>query len=600
MKLARKLTRRLALPVLSLTAVAAALLLVAGCDSALDTEPTNVISEEQVFEDEALADAYLNDIYTRVSFARDGFNDLPYERSFNQMLYPAMGAELRPRGSFQAPYGAANATIDADGPPTPIEYWKYPALREANDFIEQIAASDNLDEDFVNQRRAEARFLRAFMYFEMARRYGAVPLITTAQDADTPRDSLLVERTPEQEMYDFVISETDAIADVLPQTVGGDGRPTRWAALSLQSRAALQAASVGEFGDMKLDGLLGVPDSETQDYWQTAFDAADAVIENSGHSLYRASSDPAENFQALFIDEGNSEGIMYEKFNGVQKGHDYTRMAMPAGFAETWGSNFNPFLRMMEKFEFADGSPYDISRDELTSQQWTVDELFKSRDPRFRASFFYPESDWQDGTVYFHSATRVDGQLVSSGTVGEDFPASGPTRNTTRTGFHVRKRVDEGDVVTVETDADDTDIFIFRLAELYLNRAEAAYYLGNQSQALSDINEIRDRAGMPPKDEATVENIRNERNVELAFEGFHYWDLRRWRTAEEVLGGLRTKGLDYTYDLNSGKYEISLVNAEGDARTFQERHYYLPLGTEKLADNPNLVENPGYASGGGS
>lgn len=573
--------------------IAATFLLLAGCDSVLDKEPTNVISGPQVFQDEALADAYLNDIYVRMNFSRDGFADAPYYRSFNQVLDEAMGGEVRTRGGWQIPYEVANAVITEAGAPFPIDYWKYPALRKANDFIERVSTSD-FNQEYIDQRGAEARFLRAFIYFEMAKRYGGVPLLTRAQDADTPPEELLVERSSEQEIYDFVIAETDTIAQVLPQTVGGEGRPTRWAALALQSRAALYAASIGQFGDMKLDGLLGVPDSDVQDYWQTAYDAARAIIENSGHHLYRAQSDPAENFHLLFIEDGNPEGIMYEQFNGVQKGHDFTRMAMPAGFAETWGSNFNVFYHMVEMFEFEDGSSGEIPRDELTSRQWSAEELFGERDPRFRASVFYPETDWQGEQVYFHSATLVDGEEVNQGTVGDDWPAAAPKRNRDRTGFHLRKRVDESDVVTVETDVDDTDYMIFRLGEMYLNLAEAAFYLGQTGEALDAINTLRERAGMPPKEQVTEGVIRHEREVELAFEGFRYWDLRRWRTAVEKLGGLRTKGLQYKYVWDTKKYQISIVNGEGGARTFQERHYYLPLGVDRLADNPNLVENPGY------
>jgi hypothetical protein len=587
---AMKLTKPPTRPTL---AAAAALLLLAGCDSVLDTEPTNVISGPQVFEDQALADAYLNDVYVRVNFARDGFADAPYGRSFNWVMDEMMGAELRTIGSWQVPYEAANSVITETGPPLGMIYWKYPALRKVNDFIERIKASD-FDPSYVQQREAEARFLRAFIYFEMAMRYGAVPLITKAQSPDAPREELLVERTPEQEIYDFIIAETDTAAQMLPQTVGGEGRPTRWAALALQSRAALYAASIGEFGDMKLDGLLGVPDSQTQAYWQTAYDAAKTIIDDSGHSLYRQGNDPAERFQALFTDEGNAETIMRELFDGEQKGHSFTLMAMPGGFAESWGSNFNPFLNMVERFEFKDGSSGDIPRDELTSRQWSAEELFGSRDPRFKASVFYPETSWQGGTVYYHEGTLVDGEMVTNGTVGDDWPAAAPGRNQRHTGFQLRKMVNEEATQTIQRNVGETDYIIFRLGEMYLNMAEAALYLGMNGEALDAINTLRERVDMPPQDQVTEEVIRHERNVELAFEGHRYWDLRRWRTAVEELGGLRTKGLNFVYDWSTKKYNISLTNAEGNPRVFQEQHYYYPLGVDRLADNPKLVENPGY------
>lgn len=286
---------------------------------------------------------------------------------------------------------------------------------------------------------------------------------------------------------------------------------------------------------------------------------------------------------------------MYERFDGDRKGHSFSFYAMPAGFAESWGSNFPPFYDMVELFEFTDGSSGAIPRSQLTSQQWSAEELFGDRDPRFRASVFYPETDWQGGQVYFHSSTIVNGEQVTSGTVGDDWLASAPNRNTNRTGFHLRKMVDEGDVVTVDGGLDDTDWMIFRLGEIYLNLAEAAFYLNRPGEARDAINELRDRAGMPDVLNVTEEIIRHERQVELAFEGHRYWDLRRWRIAVDELDGKRMQGLRYDYDWDTKEYNISLRNAEGSARIFQERHYYLPLGVSRLADNPNLVENPGYS-----
>ena len=99
---------------------------------------------------------------------------------------------------------------------------------------------------------------------------------------------------------------------------------------------------------------------------------------------------------------------------------------------------------------------------------------------------------------------------------------------------------------------------------------------------------------MPLRSEITEDFIRQERQVELAFEEHRFWDLIRWRIATEVLGNVRTKGLVFRYNLDTDMYNITLKNAEGDIRQFGEERYYLPFSQERLAENPNLVQNPGY------
>jgi hypothetical protein len=258
---------------------------------------------------------------------------------------------------------------------------------------------------------------------------------------------------------------------------------------------------------------------------------------------------------------------------------------MPSGFEAVWGSNFPVMYEMVQLFDFADGtSAADV--DITKSEGWSSDELFGNRDPRFKASIFYPETDWQGDKVYFHSNT-------TNWDSSTEWPKAAPNRNKNRTGFHLRKRLDESRQLPIGG-LDDTDYIVFRLGEIYLNMAEAAFHLGMTGEALDAINMIRDRAGMPARVGLTWDNIMQERQVELFAEDHRYWDLRRWRTAVETLDGKRLKGLQYVYNQDEGTYTVKFKNAEGKSRIFQERHYYLPFGLARLADAPALVENPGY------
>ncbi len=573
-----------------------ALTMSTACDdfAELDLEPQDLISGNLVFEDQSLAEANLAQIYESTLFM---YND--YQGGVvNMVLDEGMGAVCRGFAYWQAPSWFPITVINADGI-GPLDYWPYNNIREANTFIQGMSNSE-FDPSYKSQRVAEARYLRAHMYFQMVKRYGGVPIITEPQSADAPLEELNVARASEQATYDFIASEMDAIVDELPENPE-TGRVNKFAALALKSRAMLYAGSIGQFGEVQSAGSgenqlqLGIPDASM--YWQASYDASMELIGSGQFALYNEiPDDPAENFEQLFIDESNNpEKIFVEVFDQtLNKGHSWSRLSVPFEFRAEWGSNYCPYLNIIEEFEYADGTPGTISRDAINSDQlFDIDEVFRNRDPRFLATFFFPESEFQGGVARFHRRTIFNGDTVTSGTVGDGWPAAAPRRNYVNTGFLTRKMVDESQIGPVAESCDE-DFIIFRYGEVILNAAEAAFYLGREGEALELLNQIRARAGMPLRTSVTEEDLRHERQVELVFEDHRYWDLRRWRIAHEFLDGLSGKGLEYTYHYEEDKYDFHLKNAEAGVRTFQERHYYLPLGVSRIADNPNLIENPGY------
>lgn len=562
----------------------------------LDKEPQNLISGDLIFEDQSLVEAYLAQIYEATLFHYSDYQGAGGVTHWG--MDEGMGAVCRGFAYWQQTSAFPVTVIDADGASS-IDYWPYNNIREANTFIQGIEASD-FEPAYISQKVAEARYLRAHMYFQMVKRYGGVPILTEPQDADAPLEELNVYRASEQATYDFIASEMDAILDMLPED-DEPGRVDRYTALALKSRAMLYAGSIGQFGEVQSVGSgenqlqLGIPDAAA--YWQASYDASMQIMESGQFALYNEIPDnPAENFEQLFVDESNNpERIFVEVYDpSLNKGHSWSRLNVPFEFRAEWGSNFCPYLNIIEEFEYADGSPGAISREAIDSDQlFDIEELFGNRDPRFLATFFYPESEFQGGVARFHRRTIFNGDTVTSGTVGDGWPAAAPRRNYVNTGFLTRKMVDEGEIGPVEQSSDE-DFMVFRYGEVVLNAAEAAFYLGRTGEALELLNMIRERAGMPLLGTITEEAIRHERQVELVFEDHRYWDLRRWRIAHEFLDGLSGKGLEYTYHYEEGLYDLHLKNAEAGTRTFQERHYYLPLGINRIADNPNLIENPGY------
>ena len=563
------------------------LMFLVGCENVLDIKPTNIISEEDVKSDPVLVDAFLNKIYNDVRW-QSGGNSPP-----NQAVLHVMAGEQNVFAPWQTPFNAAMKIIDENGAHGQIEYWPYSNIRSANEIIEMLSEA-TFEPEMVKQKIAEARFLRAFMYFELVKRYGGVPLITIPQSIDQPIEELFVVRNTEKEIYDFIASEMDELVDILPDSYIVDefGRPSKWAAYALKSRAMLYAGSIAKYGTVQLGGVVGIPAGEANAYFKKSYDAAMQIINSGKHELYRGNSDPVKNYNQLFLEDANSEIIFAEVHDlGLLKTHSWGFVCMPDGFQTGWGSNNWYYLESFEKYEYNDGTSGAIDRSILNGKvKVGLDEIILNRDPRFLASAFYPEIPWQGSKVYFHTKT------VGTIPEGSDWPKVAPKRNRIKNGLLVRKRVNEA-IKDQISDEDESDFIVFRTGEMYLNAAEAAFERGEGGESQRLINLIRDRAGMPAKTALTLDDVHNERFVELFIEEHHYWDLRRWRTAVEELNGKGFHGITWTYYIDEDKYTMKIKDGDfKKIRTFTEKNYYLPIGLNRIADNPNLVENPGYTN----
>ena len=559
------------------------------CNDPFDLTRNDIISYDLVFDDPILADAFLFDLYDRAQFhIKTGNGNL------NMGLISSFGGESRNYGvSWQIPY---TQVVDVDYNESGlvgkvIDYYDYALIRECNQMITRLPLSENLNQDFINTRVSEARFIRAHAYFEMAKRFGGVPLITDVIPVQGSQDEIYKPRNSEKEIYNFIGSEMDEISTLLPSFPEEDGRVTKWTALALKSRSMLYAASVANFGSEQNNGLLGFPQSEASSYYQASLNASKEIIQSGSFSLYKKSNDLVKNFGDLFIDENNnSEVIFVEKYDFEEgKSHQWDALAQPSGFGFNWSSNYTVYLETLEQFDFIDGSSGKIDRsiyDDATpvNPNW----FFEERDPRMRASIFYPGASFKNGTVFFHRS--MAGSL-------EGWPAIGPSKHigSLATGLLIRKRTNPN---TPDATKSSTDYIIYRLGEILLNYVEAAFYLGDPyGDMLSSMNKIRERAGMPllSLGELTQEKIRQERRCELAFEDHVFWDLRRWRIAVEELNNVQRHRLHYRFNANSGTYTIEMADGDvGGIRLHPERNYYYALGLNRLADNPKLIENPGY------
>lgn len=616
-------------------------------DDLLDKKPLDRYTDAVVWEDPSLIDAFLISQYaytpvmindaTTVFTSWSGSpmnrdqraNDQNYwfgnsVQTFGTGLVIEICDEAKFTAGSRINLASQKAVgISSDG--GVMEWWEnaYYVIRNLNEFIDRVPSSP-LSENIKEIRIAEARFLRAYSYFSMVKRYGGVPILTEVPQLDSSYEILYPSRNTEQEVWDFVLKETDDISNILPKVQDEYGRATSWAALSLHARAALYAGSVAKYGELSENKLTGISGELADAYFTKSLQASTKIIEEGSFDLYKEDvvegniSSKIENFKNVFLVKRNIETILAKQHGGASFD--------PGGGTTTWSWDLNhaprpnvwgqgnrqaPYLELVESFEYIDGRPGTLDREYVESRLWTMDELWAYKDPRFYASIWTNGTPWREAvgsnfgndTVNFHHGLiTLDGTILTSfnesyngmPVVGDQafFHASASIVNT---GFGIMKYLDPTADNMVWLMESRTDYSIFRFGETLLNYAESAYELNKKEEALTAINRIRERAGISILTTVNMEQIRHERRVELAFEGHRYWDLRRWREAEEKLTR-SFSGIQYVLDFATRKYKV-IINDEIDGTrrpTFPKRNYYFPITKSRIGQNPNLIENPGY------
>ena len=594
--------------------IIASLAILSSACEVLDKKPLNIINDGFVWEDQSLIDAYLANMYYSNCVA---VNETPVTFDWTEENFwkgPGCGwafiNEMADEGvclwNFHTDMVKTwkSGAISASNVPIYLDWWDngYKLIREANYFMESLSKSEGLDEAYISQRMAEARFIRAFNYFALVKRYGGVPLITKTQSLDDPKEILYPMRDKEQAIYDFILSECELCAEDLPgKSLDADlGRATKYAALSLRCRAALYAASIAEFGEVKLDGLVGIPAESASKYYQIAYDAADEIIREGGFGLYDKNADKTQNFKDIFLDEGNKETIWAVRHTGSTRNASFWSYDFVQCPKNAWGGGNKdmPYLEFVEEFEHIDGTPGKFDATVFDGRLWTLEDLLANRDPRLFATVYTQGTIFQGKMIDYHKGLiRPDGKIQDDTGSYEGVMTRGNygVDGSMGSSFGVMKYLNPSNDNNLWTNESSTDYIVFRYAETLLNFAEAALQLGYDGEALEKVNLIRERAGIAPLTSIDHKAIEHERKVELAFEGHRYWDARRWRVAADELKGDR-HGLQFILDYNTRNYKIKKVPVSSGSFTlrFPESNYYLPIGLARIGINDNLVENPGY------
>lgn len=515
----------------------------------LDKGPLDVLDESIVWSDPATAELYVNDLYNYLS----SYNI--WDNMDNMSDLTDGGHSWL--GCYTYNYGEVSASSD------PYSRWSYyTQIRRANNLLDH---ADELigDQTTINNVLGQAVFLRAYFYFFLVRAYGGVPLITHAQTLD---ENLAVSRNSYEECVAFVSDEMDRAAELLPLAWDGPnvGRPTKGAALAVKARMLLYAAS-------PLNNA-----TNDQEKWQKASNAAKAVIDLGVYDLY-------PDYAELFRDDNNQEVIF-----DIQWAFPYRITGDPAeivsaefiinpqGLNGAFGMN-RPTQEYVDMFEMESGK----SISDPTSG-YDPQNPYEGRDPRFYASIFYNGVPWREETV----ETFIDGR---NGPGIADLYETGSTM----TGYYCRKFTDPSVPCVYLVDQIQANWIHIRYAEILLNYAECQIALGNEEEARTYINKVRDRVGMPPTSKGGPELLafyRNERTVELGMEEQRYFDIRRWKIAEDVLNGSVHKMTIAQNEDGSFDYEVE----EMAPRSFPERMYWQPIPIDEIRKNPNLQQNPGY------
>ncbi len=574
----------------------------------LETKPLTEFSEVDVWNDPALVETFINQIYWRLD-----------EPASPGRLKSNIVDEAHYRGNG-ASKNFNNCLLTVDQIPgwsTPSRYrtWNdlYKSIRYCNIFfanVDKVPFGDAIVDGKTMKDRmtGEVHFLRAYLYHLLTSVYGGVPIIT---DPYGLTDDFQIARSSYEDCVNFMAEECDLAAEMLPEVQSGDnkGRATRGAAMTLKARVLLYAASdlynTTVFTGYANPELIGYTGGSRQARWEAARDAAKAVIDLGIYGLYKATPAPsdsvARNIAELFIAKNTEEDIFVKYFTSNQQ--QYLGLVSGPNGWHNWGTNA-PIGDIVDDYEMKDGTKFDWTNPEHAAAPYA------NREPRFYASILYEGAYWKPRTADVQGIDPVGIVQVGKWERWDEATQAikvyygVDTRQSTienwnggYPGYYLRKFQDP---------AVDAQYFFqtvpwrwMRYGEVLLNYAEACIELGQEDEARTSMNMIRTRAGMPDITEtgdALRERYRHERRIELAFEEQRFFDVRRW-----VIGPLAyhpVHSVDVVYKMNETDHTTAAVPTITpkvfETWKWEDKAYFFPILRDEMNKNSLLIQNPGY------
>ncbi|HVY73705.1 MAG TPA: RagB/SusD family nutrient uptake outer membrane protein [Puia sp.] len=520
----------------------AAILLFGSCQKdLLETVPNDRISTDIFWKTDQDATLGANAVYafliqtpslsnaTNHYLSWDGMSDIGYTHS------PQSSESFILQGQFDALNGRVSDDWDR----------AYAGIHAANSFLANVDKVQTTNTALIDRLKGEVRALRAYYYINLAFLWGDVPLVTKEITLDESKN---LDRTPVSQVWDFISQELTEAAGLLPLTQTDKGRVTKGAALAIKARAMLYAGR-----------------------YQDAADAAQAVMNLNVYSLY-----PAYKNLFSYAAENNQEVIFDIQF--IKDTYANNAFAISAPKSVNGNSIYVPTKNLVDAYEMTNG-------DSISDPASGFDPYnpYLNRDPRLRYSIYVPGDTLPNGKVFNPKPDSKTGDAVYS------------TFVVSPTGYNLRKYVNNEDLSAPGNCG--INLILIRYPEVLLTYAEAKTELNQIDASVYDaINLIRQRpdVNMPAIAQGKTQDelrsiIRHEREVELAFEGLHYFDILRWRTAETVMPG---KVYGMTYIDNDGN--LQTVEVTGWTNGFSSRNYQWPIPQNEIDLNPKLTQNTGW------
>ncbi|MCX2451227.1 RagB/SusD family nutrient uptake outer membrane protein [Pedobacter sp. PLR] len=526
------------------------LLVLSSCKKVTDKNDINNIKDELVWRDTVLTTAFANNLYLDIpawNLAMDTYTE-----------------ETRGGGPV------TNGTVTPDAT---INYWPFVSIRKINTMIKELPASSGSSQ-LKNRLTGEAKFLRAYQYFQMVRRSGGVPIIAVPQELT---DDIFVSRDKTSDCINFIVKDLDEAIALLPSvsSTANVGRASKEAALSLKARVLMDWASPRY--------------NPTQDpgRWDLAYKASTAALtalNAKGYGLF-------DNYGSIFLTEMNKEVVFAIRYSNPGRTHNRDASVRPISVSVNATGGCQPTQELVDAYPMKDGSDVNTA---LTYQQ-----RFSGRDDRFYATIVY------NGATYFG---RKQWTFVNSGIDGyKDV-------NGTYTGYYSKKAIDTT-LTAPQGGTSGADYVAIRYADILLMEAEAANELGNTAPAYAALTKLRARAKITPgannlygltpaMDMGTMRSrIQKERLVEFAFEHIRFFDLLRWNTLSSTLHGKTRKGLKLVSTTPGVAPNVATVFTESleaidlQPMIIQTNSPFYPIPRSIIQNNQNLKQTKGWESG---
>lgn len=548
----KKLIRTITIALMSLGLVS--------CSGFLDLDPTNKVSDKVMWESTTNAEYHVNYLYTYiydvlmgqcVAGQTEALTDMLKYGSYNYNSLCYIPSEIA--------YGAAT-TLTAGYVDSYLGFWGswYQGISKVNKAIVYLNKFGQMSDEDKLRLEAEMKFIRAFLYFDLMKRYKEIIIYDENLDEYTKDKAI----STEAEGWDFIQSDLEFAAANLPDRTTSKGRIDKGMAWGFMTRAMLYAGR-----------------------YDLVIDAAEEV-EKLGYALEADYHDGC----MKGIGDGNKEAIIQYQFSRANDvTHSFDFYYTPGGdysiYKETGGGYGTPTQEMVESYELKTGGFPD-----WTPWHGTTTETppYKDLEPRFHASILYNGAEWKNRKIE-PFVGGADGWCT--------WNLDREPKGRTTTGYYLRKLVDEThDVIAYSGGVQP--LMVLRYAEVLLNKAEACYKSSTPDVAAANaaVKAIRDRVGLPYENKEGEElwaAIRQERKVELAYEGLWYWDLRRWKVAHkaypEGLTGYQQHGLKIEKN-SDGTFTYTYVSVDDQDRNFPEKMYRFPMPTGELSNNGKVKQ----------